>query len=344
MAAAVLSAWHLVVSGSDLPIARPRLTDSHRSGHYWQVWLGVLFLAGLLVTTAVSRWLAIASQPLDRYTVAQQMLHDDQANKAAYLFESPPWRAVAHYRAGNYQRAVDLFMNTQTDTVTAMYNSASAYAHLGEIEKGIEVLERVLAVAPDHADARHNLSVLRSANQPDTNARGRGSAGEQSGNGDSKAPGAAAVSEAQQENSSPEEHPMEDLQVVRQEPEQEQMMQASIESDSEGEGLGAQTEGGGGTEEAEIGDNNTGGGSELGEKSVMGKAPGEEALLAVRDSENTPASSSDAPPRPMAREPEMEKALADDILLRHIVDDAAVVLRARFRAAHGRPAPLAGID
>ena len=68
-----------------------------------------MFALGLSITTLISHWQARSARAPDRHSVAQQLLRDGQSNQAAYLFVDPSWRAVAHYRAGNYQRAIDRY-------------------------------------------------------------------------------------------------------------------------------------------------------------------------------------------------------------------------------------------
>ena len=86
------------------------------------------------------------------------LLRAGRADAAAAVFDDPRWRAVARYRAGDVEGAARLFR--ADDTATGLYNLGTAMARLGALEAAIEVYERVLALAPDHADARHNRNMV----------------------------------------------------------------------------------------------------------------------------------------------------------------------------------------
>ena len=89
---------------------------------------------------------------------AYEMLRGGRAEAAARRFEDPRWAAVAQYRAGDIEGAANRF---RTDgTPTGYYNLGTALAHLGALEAAVAAYERVLATAPDHADARHNRDLV----------------------------------------------------------------------------------------------------------------------------------------------------------------------------------------
>ncbi|MGQ9658774.1 MAG: VWA domain-containing protein [Thermochromatium sp.] len=78
---------------------------------------------------------------------------------AAERFADPAWRAAASYRAGRFEQALEALAGL-TDT-TSEYNRGNALARLGRLKEAAAAYERVLAQAPDHADARHNLALVR---------------------------------------------------------------------------------------------------------------------------------------------------------------------------------------
>lgn len=89
---------------------------------------------------------------------AYELLRGGRADAAARLFEDPRWAAVAQYRAGDMERAANRFR--ADDTPTGYYNLGTALAQLGALEAAVAAYERVLATAPDHADARHNRDLV----------------------------------------------------------------------------------------------------------------------------------------------------------------------------------------
>ena len=89
---------------------------------------------------------------------AYEMLRGGRAEAAARRFEDPRWAAVAQYRAGDIEGAANRFRTD--DTPTGYYNLGTALAHLGALEAAVAAYERVLAMAPDHGDARHNRDLV----------------------------------------------------------------------------------------------------------------------------------------------------------------------------------------
>lgn len=79
--------------------------------------------------------------------------------RAAELFADPAWQAAALHREGRYLESAAVLR--ELATAPARYNRATALALGGEIETAIRLYEALLRDHPDHADARHNLAVLR---------------------------------------------------------------------------------------------------------------------------------------------------------------------------------------
>lgn len=80
-------------------------------------------------------------------------------DSAAEQFNDPAWRAAASYRAGEFEQALEALEGLTG--ATPEYNRGNALARLGRLEEAAAVYERVLEQAPDHADARHNLELVR---------------------------------------------------------------------------------------------------------------------------------------------------------------------------------------
>lgn len=77
---------------------------------------------------------------------------------AAELFKSKAWKGVAHYRAGQYQKAVDYF--SQYDQEDAHFNRGNALAHLGRYQQAIAAYDKALQLDPDMQDAKFNRDLI----------------------------------------------------------------------------------------------------------------------------------------------------------------------------------------
>jgi Ca-activated chloride channel family protein len=117
-------------------------------------------LIGIIAALTAWLWPHLARPPT-RFEVARQLLQQGRPADAAQLLEDPIWRGVAEYRAGRYQRAVAAFDGEQS--ILALYDLGTAYARLQEWSTAASVLEQVLRLDPNHADARHNLDVVLQA-------------------------------------------------------------------------------------------------------------------------------------------------------------------------------------
>ncbi len=96
------------------------------------------------------------------FNTNQRGVHEMEAENfaaAANRFSDTRWKAAALYRAGKYEEAAEQ-LEGMTDP-EANYNRGTALARAGRIEEAIESFEEALEQRPDHADARHNLELLR---------------------------------------------------------------------------------------------------------------------------------------------------------------------------------------
>jgi Ca-activated chloride channel family protein len=112
---------------------------------------------------------------------AARALQEGDAATASTLFRHPEWRAVAHYKNGNFAAAAELF--ARSSTADGFYNLGNALAMSGELAAAIRAYQQSLVLAPDNEDALHNLQLvqgLQEAAADDENQR-RQSAGNDEG-------------------------------------------------------------------------------------------------------------------------------------------------------------------
>ncbi|MEO8325941.1 MAG: tetratricopeptide repeat protein, partial [Nitrospirota bacterium] len=136
-------------------------------------WLGML-LAFLLIpqVSEAFSWENLWVRP-DQQGI--KALERDAPEEAAALFQDPDWKGIAHYRAGKYQEAEEAF--SIVDTPEGHYNRGNALANLGRYEEALASYQAALTQQPDHADAQHNLEIIKQLLDKSSSAE---QAGEQS--------------------------------------------------------------------------------------------------------------------------------------------------------------------
>ncbi|MDH3640660.1 MAG: tetratricopeptide repeat protein, partial [Gammaproteobacteria bacterium] len=93
-----------------------------------------------------------------------QSFHAQDYERAVAAFRDPEWQAAALYRAGQFEQAATVLAPLRHPE--ALYNRGNALARLGRFEEAMGLYERVLRAEPGHADARHNLELLRDIESP----------------------------------------------------------------------------------------------------------------------------------------------------------------------------------
>ena len=266
----------------------------------------LLLVTGLGAAVILGRWLPLADYPLTRDAVGQQLLWDGHPELAAHVFEDNAWRAVAMYRDKRYQRAFRIFVKDAS--LAGRYNAASALAWLRHYDQAIAMLEAVLQAVPNHDDARHNLQVIRAA----------AALAAQSDPNDTQS-GSDSLDVSQSTNSNDgSSAPNSDVQTVSQSP-----GETSPQESNESAGAGGGNIGAGDFDNPQFAQG-VSQGEPLDEEFDLGLEVPDEGRAAADD--------------PGAggvigyfREDELQ--LADEILLRRIVDKPEVVLRARLNMA-----------
>jgi Ca-activated chloride channel family protein len=130
----------------------------------WVVALAVLFVMPLSGPAEASAWQDLW---LTKDQQAQAKLAEGEAAEAAALFEDRTWRAVAKYRAGDYQDSVQGFRQRQVEPdedisqADSLYNLGNALARTGELESAIDAYEQALEIDPDMEDAAYNRDQVK---------------------------------------------------------------------------------------------------------------------------------------------------------------------------------------
>lgn len=105
-------------------------------------------------------------------------LERDAPEEAAALFQDPGWKGIAHYRAGKYQEAEEAF--SIVDTPEGHYNRGNALANLGRYEEAMASYQTALTQQPNHADAKHNLEIIKQLMDKPSSAEPAGDQSQQS--------------------------------------------------------------------------------------------------------------------------------------------------------------------
>jgi Ca-activated chloride channel family protein len=112
----------------------------------------------------------------NRNQQAREKLEDGDAAEAAALFENPTWRAVAQYRAGDYDRSAAGFRERTGESpavgeADGFYNLGNALARSGELEASIDAYERALEIDPQSEDAAWNRDQVKEFLKQQENAQ-----------------------------------------------------------------------------------------------------------------------------------------------------------------------------
>ena len=281
--------------------------------------LAGIFLVALAVALLLGRWLAVAQAPLTRHVVGLELLESGAPDKAAHVFETPIWQGVALYRAGRYHRAVGEFVTD--DSVTGLYNMGNAYAHLGLYRGAITAYEAVLQRRPNHEDARFNLELVRKA-------LGRAQELEEQSRQTENAGGWEDGLQDSQEQGQPEARSSDEPELGN---DGEQAAPSEGDSgDQEGDANPGETA----APESQMAGEGTGGSdkdSEKADSSTFSLAGDEQTNIDELSADGNPLEDIDVLGGAIDRA--REEAMADEIILRRIQDDPAVVLKARLNMA-----------
>ena len=90
---------------------------------------------------------------------ASLALHAGHPAEAARLADTPTWRGVAAYQAGNYQQAIQALRHAPGSD--GAYNLGNALAKTGHFMDAMKAYDRALKLDPSNQDARVNRDVLK---------------------------------------------------------------------------------------------------------------------------------------------------------------------------------------
>jgi Ca-activated chloride channel family protein len=89
---------------------------------------------------------------------AAQAMDQGRHQQAAELFTDPQWQASAHYRAGEYDKAIEKLEGIET--TDALYNKGNALAKSQRLEEALQAYDQALELDPSNGDAKHNRKLV----------------------------------------------------------------------------------------------------------------------------------------------------------------------------------------
>ena len=89
---------------------------------------------------------------------AQQAYNQKHYEQAAEQFDSAEWKAVAQYKAGQYQQAAETLQGI--DDADGHYNRGNALAKAGQLQEAISAYQQALEIDSAHEDAKYNKELV----------------------------------------------------------------------------------------------------------------------------------------------------------------------------------------
>ncbi|TPH17935.1 vWA domain-containing protein [Litorilituus lipolyticus] len=88
----------------------------------------------------------------------QKHFEQQQYQQAANQFDNTQWQGSAHYKAGNYPKALEAFK--QSESSDALYNQGNALAQMQQFDQAIDAYKKALAKDPTLTDAKENIEKI----------------------------------------------------------------------------------------------------------------------------------------------------------------------------------------
>jgi len=144
---------------------------------------------------------------------AVQQFELNKNSEAASLFNNPEWKASAHFKAGEFDQALEQL--ERLDHSEAHYNRGNTLAKMGRIDEAIEAYNQTLKVDPKHEDALFNKEQLEKQQQQQQNNNKNQDKNEQKKNDDEN-----SSSQKNQSDNNKDGKPSEDQQDPQQQEKQ----------------------------------------------------------------------------------------------------------------------------
>jgi Ca-activated chloride channel family protein len=166
-----LTRRNALAAEGELDLARK--TDAWQDQGFWLAALvALLLLPAFRKGALVSMLLLLIMQPEtskaaeweDLWLTPDQQgakrLAAGDASGAAERFDQSPWRGVAEFEAGAYDRAADSFASEPS--ANGLFNQGNALAMQGDLQGAINAYEKSLSLQPDAEDAIANRDFIQS--------------------------------------------------------------------------------------------------------------------------------------------------------------------------------------
>ena len=93
---------------------------------------------------------------------AQKQFNQEKYQDAAEQFENSQWQGSSHYKAGNYQEALDAFKEGEhANSANSLYNQGNALAQMQQFDQAIDSYEKSLNKNPELQDAKDNIEKIK---------------------------------------------------------------------------------------------------------------------------------------------------------------------------------------
>lgn len=173
------------------------------------------FIVFLSISTAKAGWF------LNNNQEAMRDFEQEKYDEASQKFDIPAWKAAALYKNGEYEKALQEFV--QNSDNTSLYNQGNALAKSGKIAEAIKKYEQVLENDSDFEDARFNLEYLKKLQQQQKNQNQQNKQNQQNNKKQQK---------QEQQKSSQQEQKSQNQQDERQEEQQSEQNQQEEQNEN----------------------------------------------------------------------------------------------------------------
>ncbi|VAW98603.1 Aerotolerance protein BatB / Aerotolerance protein BatC [hydrothermal vent metagenome] len=117
-----------------------------------------IFVLMLLPVSEPSYALSWESLWSNKDQQAKQLLNEGKNVESAQLFQDSDWQAAANYKAGQYEKTLELLAG-KTD-IESTYNRANALAKLQRYEEALKNYDEVIKENPKHEDSLYNKKLV----------------------------------------------------------------------------------------------------------------------------------------------------------------------------------------